>query len=126
MSKYVPVFLPLYVCMLMTIVIYETGTDCSGKTYFISLGTYESHYNEGLMEHKYGEFMEFSNPSAETETTPTKGTTSSSFKHKQRNEQIVSLNPGCTFFTLNLFNSTFLRCKAKTVAKQGIEKCKGH
>lgn len=62
--------------MLMTIVIYETGTDYSGNTHFLSLGTHGSQNNEGLMRQKYGEFLEFCNPSAKTETTLTKGTTS--------------------------------------------------
>lgn len=35
------------------------------------------------MGQEYGEFLEFSKPSAETETTPTKGTTSCSFISKE-------------------------------------------
>lgn len=72
----------MFVCY-MTIVIYDTGTDYCRKTYFISAETHVSQNNEGLMGQEYGEFLEFSKPSAETETTPTKGTTSCSFISKE-------------------------------------------
>lgn len=51
------------------------------------------------MGHEYGKFTQFNKPSAETETRPTKGTTSGCFIYKQRNEHISSLNAGCMSFT---------------------------